>query len=154
MILLIEDESRWVKRFALMIERAGEESIIAVATRQELIEILSSDEEKEHSLLCFDQDLGPEGRGSEMIQSIRDRFGEDRVMIGVTSSTNPEDIERFQSAGADGVASKAALRNGLADALVQLYRGDPLSPEDARLFEIPAGFIEEWLVAGDEPAPK
>ena len=141
-IAVVDDEERWLSRFKQTIQKASNTRVVGASTGGELLAALEDDDSIR--IVLFDQDLGTE-LGSDLVTEVRANYGNERILFGVTSSTDPEDVERFRTAGADGMASKAALRHGLPDAIARLHAGDALLPDDRELFEVPLGFVADWL---------
>lgn len=139
---MIDDEDRWLTRFEQVLQRAAQARVVGVNTSEALLAKLA--DSPDIKIVLFDQDLGTD-RGSDLVRAVRDKYGDDKILIGVTSSTDPEDVERFRAAGADGMASKAALRHGLPEAIARLHAGNALDGDDREWFEVPLGFVEDWL---------
>lgn len=119
-ILLVEDDdpSREVGR--RLLASVGAE-VDAVASGSEALEAAS----KKHGAVLMDLHLG-DADGAEVARRIRDKLGEEPVILAVTGDTSREARERAREAGMDGVLAKPLDVDTLPETLVQ-ERGDDTS---------------------------
>ena len=146
-ILAIDDEHVWRKRFVGQLAKATPTKVIT-ADRPEM----AFSELANNPGICvvlIDQDLQAGGKGSDLCQKMRAQLGDDKVLIGVSSSANPADVSAFKVAGADGYAVKAGLRNGLHEALSYPSTSALIPRSYVPIFTDPIGFISERLLEGN-----
>lgn len=142
-IVVIDDHARWLKQITKSLIPATETQIIGVKKADDLITALEDNEDVR--VVLFDQDLGV-GLGSDLVKRVVEMWPQrGLILLGLTSSTRRQDIEMFRDAGADGMASKAALLHDLPRAIAKLNNGFALDPEDRETFEVPLGFVNDWL---------
>ncbi len=143
-ILAVDDEPRWRQRLVQQIGKCTPTKVITATGPDDAFTQLSSN--PTIGVVLLDQDLEVGGEGSDLCARLRDRVGMSKIIIGVSSSSNPVDVKKFRDAGADGFASKAGFRLGLNQALSYPSIGLLIPRSFVHLFENPMGFVAERIL--------
>lgn len=143
-ILAVDDEPRWRRRLVQQIAKSTPTQVVTAAGPEDALQQIIDN--PNIGVVLLDQDLQMGGEGSDLCSRLRAEVGMSKIIIGVSSSSNPKDVQKFLDAGADGFACKASFRQGLNEALSYPSVGLPIPREYMRVFEQPLGFVSERLL--------
>ena len=146
-LILIEDDESQQRLVQLRLKMAGITSNVLMANTLE--DVVNHIEESDTRFLLVDQDLGGALLGSAVVQAVREKHNGRSVIIAVTSSTDPNDQERFKQAGADGFVPKANFAD-LVPGLKYLLSGRKMPKEFTQFMEPPLGFWTPRIIDIEE----
>lgn len=137
-LLVVDDEESFLHLAKFRLRSAGinTEILLAQSIDTALDQIMNQDSTR---IIFFDQDLNDELLGSDLCARVRQELNGSKILLALTSSTDPQDRQLFKEAKADGFIPKYNFEK-IALGIEFLAAGRKMPYEYAEFMSPPHGF--------------